>query len=45
MIVVNPQANLLEVIATTHSTRGFSRSLDGRQKQADQDADNGDNDK
>jgi hypothetical protein len=41
---VNAQANLLEIIAATHSPSGFASCLHGRQQKPDQDANDGDND-
>jgi hypothetical protein len=43
VIVVECQPNVLEVVATTHSTSGFARGLHGRKKQAHQNTDDCDN--
>src|SRR5262249_55535342 len=42
VIVVQGQANLLEVVRAAHPRGGLADLLDGRQQQADQDADDGD---
>ena len=42
VIVVDRQANLLEIVAATHSPSGFTCSLNGRQEQPHQNANNGD---
>jgi hypothetical protein len=44
MVVVETQTNLLEVVAATHSSCGLSSRLDGRQKQANEDANDGNDD-
>jgi hypothetical protein len=38
MVIVDPQTNLLEVVAATHSSCSLSGRLDRRQKQANKDA-------
>ena len=42
MVVVDPQANLLEVVAAAHAASRFSSCLNCWQKEADQDADDRD---
>ena len=42
VIVLHGETDLLEIVPALHTTRGFTRGLDGRQKQRYQDADDGD---
>ncbi|MEZ6077670.1 MAG: hypothetical protein R3C56_18990 [Pirellulaceae bacterium] len=41
LIVVQRQPQLLQVVAALHAARCFASSLNGRQKQSNQDADDG----
>jgi hypothetical protein len=41
VVVVNPQANVFEVVAAAHSASSFTSGLHGRKKQAHQNADDG----
>jgi hypothetical protein len=43
-VVVQRQADLLEVVGALDPPRGLARRLDGRQEQADQDGDDRDHD-
>jgi hypothetical protein len=44
-VVVHRQTDLLEVARALGAPSGFTRGLNGRQQQADENADNRDNDK
>jgi hypothetical protein len=41
VVIVQCQANLLEVVTAAHSPCSFPGSLDGREKQSNQDANDG----
>jgi hypothetical protein len=44
MVAVQRQPDLLEIVGALSACRGFPHLLDGRQQQADQDGNNGDDD-
>ncbi len=44
LVVVHPQADLLEVVGTLGAVGGFAHFLHGRQQERDEDADDGDDD-
>ncbi len=43
VVGMKSQANLLEIVATLHSSRSFPRRLNRRKKQTNQNPNNGDN--
>jgi hypothetical protein len=44
MMIVQGDANLMQIVFATGAARGFAGGLHGRQKERDQDADDGDDD-